>query len=227
MSDPDAGRFALRGVKLSIPRALLSERMLEAFQSGKYEALEARYLHCFLRDGDRLLELGGGVGYLSALAGKTVNLDACCVVEANPVLCETIRDTHRRNGFDYEVINALACPPSDDDAETAAFYLRKNFWGSSLDGSAAYEKKIEIAKLDLQKLIDRFAPTVIICDIEGAEVDLVPATDFRGVERLYFELHKSQTGKEGIARLFKALHAQGFGYDPDNSVGAVVLFERL
>ncbi|MFV1878767.1 hypothetical protein [Nioella sp.] len=227
MSDTEYSYFELKGVSIRIPQEILSERMREAFESGKYESLEARYMHRILKPGDRLLELGGGVGFISALAGKTVELEACTVVEANPLLCEVITETHRRNGFSFRVLNAVAGPAGEDQTSGIPFYLRENFWGSSLDGTRSYRSVTNVARLDLQKLIEEFQPTIIICDIEGAEVDLVSEIDFSTVDRLYFEVHKAETGIKGVYSLFGSLLSQGFSYDPDNSVGAVVLFSKI
>lgn len=227
MSDTKFSYFELKGISIRLPQEILSDRMREAFESGKYESLEARYMHRILKPGDRLLELGGGVGFLSALAGKTVELGACTVVEANPLLCEVITETHRRNGLNFRVLNSVACPAREDQSSSVPFYLRENFWGSSLDGSRKYRSVTNVARLDLQKLIDEFQPTIIICDIEGAEVDLVSEIDFSTVDRLYFEIHKAASGIKGIHSLFLNLLMQGFSYDPDNSVGAVVLFTKI
>jgi FkbM family methyltransferase len=227
MSGTEYSYFELKGVSIRIPQEILSKRMHEAFDSGKYEALEARYMHRILKPGDRLLELGGGVGFISALAGKTVELEACIVVEANPVLCEVITETHRRNGLNFRVLNAVACTAGDARTSSIPFYLRENFWGSSLDGTRSYRSVMNVARLDLQKLIEEFQPTIIICDIEGAEVDLVSGIDFSSVDRLYFEVHKAETGLKGIHSLFRNLLLQGFSYDPDNSVGAVILFSKI
>lgn len=225
VADTGVEIYRLSGVELRIPSRVLSPRMRIAFSSGKYEALEARYLSRILKDGDRLLELGGGVGFISALAGKTKRIDACCVVEANPELCSIIEETHRINGLTVDVRNGAAFAEFGVEKETS-FYLRDNFWGSSLSSTGGFRAEVKIPKLDFQHLIDTFKPSIIICDIEGGEVDLFPGIDLSTVDRVYFELHKSMTGQKAIGRLFRSLIAQGLIYDTDSSVGSVVLFSR-
>jgi FkbM family methyltransferase len=218
--------FHLHGVEISLPQSILSAKMREVFANEKYEGLEARYIERVVRDGDRLLELGGGVGFISTLASKKKALEACLIIEANPDLRDIILDTHQRNGSTATVITGVACPPDSTIDAPISFYLRENFWGSSLNSQSKYVRKVDVPRIDLQNLLREYRPTVVICDIEGGEVDLFPNIDMTGVDRIYFELHKTMTGLSKISRLFTALMSQGLFYDPDASVGAVVLFSR-
>jgi ABC-type hemin transport system substrate-binding protein len=80
--------------------------------------------------------------------------------------------------------------------------------------------------LDFQSLILEARPTVIISDIEGGEKDLFYDVELAGVRHVFLEVHKSIIGLNGIAEVASALGRQGLYYDPDFSVGAVVMFSK-
>ncbi|ARE39198.1 Methyltransferase, FkbM family [Rhodovulum sp. P5] len=224
--------FTLRGIKIELPPHLLTPPILEAISAGRYERLEANQLVRILRDGDRLLELGGGIGYLSSLASKTVKLESCHVIEGNPELVPIIAKTHALNAVDAVVENAIALSRTgrldlvSAAQDEVAFYLRTNFWGSSLSDSSAYREKVTVPVRDMQGLLDGIHPSVVIADIEGGEVDIFDRLDLRGVRSVLLEVHKSVIGIEGIHRIFATLSREGLLYDPDCSVGAVVHFTR-
>ena len=60
-------RFEVNNVTLDVDDSLLNERLSEKLDSGGYEAVEARAASTRVKPGDRVLELGGGVGYILSL----------------------------------------------------------------------------------------------------------------------------------------------------------------
>ncbi len=224
--------YVVQGVRLLLPESLLTPALLKAFETGRYEHLEARQLPRFLRDGDRLLELGAGVGFISSLASRTVKLHGPTVVEANPDLVPVIRTTHQLNGVTADVRNAVALSRAGRDSlgigssGEAQFYQRTNFWGSSLGPTPGYKSVAGVPTLDFQTLVRETKPTVIIADIEGGEKDLFVDVAIEGVRHVFLEVHKNVIGLKGIADMAAALAQQGLYYDPDFSVGAVVMFSR-
>ena len=60
--------FTLRGLTLTLPEAALKGNLERALSSGRYENHEADALLLHLRPGDRLLDLGAGLGFICALA---------------------------------------------------------------------------------------------------------------------------------------------------------------
>lgn len=224
--------FVVQGVQLRLPDRLLTPSILKAFETGRYERLEANQLPRFLRDGDRLLELGGGVGFISTIARRAAKLESCTVIEANPDLIEIIRETHRRNAVAAEVHNAVVLSKRDrtnfevDADDTVAFFQRKNFWGSSLLSTPGYASIARIPVVDFDAMLGRVRPSIIIADIEGGEANLFDGTQLHGVRHILIELHKNVIGLRGITHIGATLAAQGLHYDPDYSIGAVVMFSR-
>jgi hypothetical protein len=97
------------------------------------------------------------------------------------------------------------------------FYRRENFWASSTaqrkgdarDGVAA----ISIPALDINALIARFRPTVLVVDIEGAEHGLFDAAELDGVRTMIVEFHPRLYGLQGVRDVTRALSRHGFAYD--------------
>ena len=203
----------VQGIKLNLPVELLTPRIKTAIETQKYEHLEARQLGRFLRDGDTLLEFGGGIGFISALAAKKASLNGCVVVEANPILIPVIEETHRLNKSEATIINAVALSETSPlwsrstDGLTAPFFVSENFWESSLTHSSEYKSYHNITMILTKDFISNYKPTVIICDIEGGEIDIFENTDLTTVRMAFFEVHKNLIGLTGINHLIRTLEA--------------------
>ena len=72
----------------------------------------------------------------------------------------------------------------------------------------------------------RVAPTVLICDIEGAEADLLPAADLSGLRAAIVEVHPQWIGQAGVQAVFDAMNRGGLSYFPKASEGKVVTFRK-
>jgi hypothetical protein len=113
-------------------------------------------------------------------------------------------------------------------AQELAFYIRRDFWGSSLsDKAGRFETEVKVPVEPLNEVVKQFNPTFVICDIEGAELDLVTNARWGGVTRVLLELHTRVIGGSGVKRLFEAMSARDFYYDQYGSNGSVVLFSRV
>jgi hypothetical protein len=76
-------RIELTGVRLELDGELISEHVLGAIEEGRYERTEARQFRRVIEQGERIVELGGGIGYLSTLAlkqGKVGSAEVCDAV---------------------------------------------------------------------------------------------------------------------------------------------------
>ncbi|MCL5777044.1 FkbM family methyltransferase [Limibaculum sp. FT325] len=208
-----------------LARRVITPPILAAILSGRYEANEARFLGEIVEPGDRVLEIGAGIGVISTLLARRPEVAHIVAVEANPRLIPMIRAVHAQNGVEgVTLLNTIL----GRGAGSAPFYLRRDFWMSSLSpGPEPYDERIEVGMSDLGALLRRERISLVICDVEGAETGLFSGTDLAGVDRVYMELHDHLTGMSGIARVFGDMAAQGLAYDPRGSSGQVVLFRRL
>jgi FkbM family methyltransferase len=214
--------FIYQGVNLDIPNALLTERLRDAFQRGYYEAAEASQIPGILQDGERILEIGAGIGFVSALAGLTGKASKIIAVEANPALIGTIKRNHQINNVVAEVYNEIL----SKEEGIGHLYVHADFWASSLTGWDG-ARQVEVAKTSFQRRLGEWKPTLIIVDIEGGESTLFDGIDLSGVTRVMLELHQENIGRRGMKHVFDVLSAQGFHYDQWHSSKDVVTFTHI
>jgi FkbM family methyltransferase len=220
--------IVINGVRLDISSPEISTRLVEKMKLGFYEAQEAKCIKTAAQKGDRLLEIGAGVGFLSCIAAQTQLFEAITVVEANPQLIGTIKRNHQINNAQCEVLNVVLSPEPVQPESTAPFYVRADFWASSLSSRPPNFSRIDHVPLySFQALLDNFRPTFIACDIEGGEYDIFQGVTLAGVKKVLVELHQKVIGRKGMKRVFDTLSEKGFHYDQWHSSGSVVLFSHI
>lgn len=209
------------GIKVPFVPSIITPKIERPMRNSRYEAGECAALRRILRPGDRVLELGAGVGLLSTVASLVPGVEAVTTVEANPDLIPLIRETHRLNGATrVDLRNGVA---TADDGEDMAFYIRPDFWASSLEPSSrGYSKIATLPRYALKSLVKEVRPTVIVCDIEGGEMGLFDEADLSGVRALVIEFHAKVYGDEGVAAILAMLAAKGFVLAAENKVGSTV-----
>lgn len=220
--------FQLNGVQIEAPTDVITPTIAAALSSGAYEAEEARIVVRALKPCDRVLEIGSGLGFITTLIARDDRVASLLAVEADPRLARRAAMTLSRNGcVKAEVVNAVLAPVASA-GDTALFYLRPDFWMSSMmETDVPYDSAVNVPVLPLNEILTARAITCIVCDIEGAEVALLSGADLAGVDRVVVELHDHVTGLSGVSDLFDAMRRKGLVYDPRCSEGAVVLFRRL
>jgi len=222
-------KFAqLNGISLDLSHSAISAKLRQRIAKGFYEKQEAKCILGASQQGDRLLEIGGGIGYISSLAWRTGKFESVTVVEANPALIPIIEQNHRLNEVQAQVIHAAASADEADHSRHVPFYIRDDFWASSLSPKPpGYATMTEIPAIPVQQLIDELKPSFVVCDIEGGEGAIVPSLTFSGVRTIMIELHQSFIGGIGVKNIMDSISRQGFHYDQRFSCGGVVLFTQL
>lgn len=208
----------------------MSDAVWRAIRSGRYETAELRAGLGALRAGDRLLELGGGLGIVGAVLASGTEVARILSVEADPRLIPHMRRLHADNGIAN--IDVLNCVPTASPRDGALFYVRRDFWRSSLDpATGPWVQAVRVPTRTLGSLLGDFRPTVVMADIEGGEAGLFGAPqDFSGVRAVVMELHLRNYPDPALAAvdgIFRALSVQGFAYLPRLSGGEVVTFRRI
>lgn len=202
--------FTLRGLTLSLPEAALKGNLERALSSGRYENHEADALLLHLRPGDRLLDLGAGLGFICGLAARVLGEGAVFGVEAGPETVKLARKNLTANGFaGVKLMRGAVVGEGEGEVE---FGQRPAFWASGLQGPEGWPENAEVIRVParpIAKLLERFAPTVISCDIEGGELEVL-TQPLPGVRLVVVETHPQVYGPEGVERITQALVAQGF-----------------
>jgi FkbM family methyltransferase len=197
-----------------------------AISTGAFEAEEAAELPYIVEPGDRVLEIGAGIGFISTLLDRHSSVDKVIAVEANPHLMPYMEQLHDVNGV--QKVDRRNAVLTNQGIDAMTFYLRQDFWMGSLSaGPNPYQATVDVPTQNLDRLIRDENISLIVCDIEGAETKLFRDADLSGVTRIYVELHDHVTGLQGVRDLFKTLEDKDFTYDPRHSSKSVVLFRRV
>ncbi|MGG7567769.1 glycosyltransferase family 2 protein [Rhodovulum sp. DZ06] len=295
---PDApGVIEIDGLRLPLDPRIVTRRIEKALRKGRYEKGERRALAALLRPGDRVLELGGGLGLVSAMAALQDGVERVVVVEANPDLLPVIARTHRLNGVaTAEIVHGAVAPgrgeaeaarpgagtsggdgswpqgpgaadphaiapspqgpeglqgpegseglgvaapggaygapvqvaaPAPNGAPTIPFYLRRDFWASSMEpDSRPWERTAQVPLLPLGALLARHRPTVLACDVEGAELGLFDRLDLSGLRAVVLELHPKVYGPDAAQRIMRSLDDAGLRLQPVRRATSVRVFLR-
>jgi FkbM family methyltransferase len=214
-----------RGMKFPDDPAILRGRLRKMLRQNNYEAKESEATLRVVREGDRVIELGAGVGYMSTLVASKRKVASVHSFEANPALIPYIRRVHQANGLDNaEVTHAILGAA----AGQVDFHVRDDILSSSMTRFEGEEppQTHQIDVLDAGAVFDDLKPNVLICDIEGAEVDLIPALDLSNLRAAIIELHPQWIGPEGVNKVFSAFMSAGLAYYHRGSQNKVVSFRR-
>jgi FkbM family methyltransferase len=215
-------RFQPSGILIEMTRRMLAPEIWEALARGDYEAAELAGLLGLIRPGDTVLELGAGIGFIGSFIARALAPRRLVSVEADPRVAAIAARTHALNNVTVELHNTLVAA---EDGEVT-FFQQEAFWSSSTSWLPD-STEVRLPTTAFRRLLAEVRPDVLVLDIEGGEVDIFDGVDLTGIRAISLEVHRRLTGLAGIHRLFAALGAAGFAYDPIWSKGAVVVFGRI
>lgn len=219
---PDARyRFVMRGVPLEVPRAVLTPEIWRYLCEGRYETEELDAIVSATRPGDRVLELGAGIGFISSFVAQRLGVERVVAVEANPKLIEVARRNHAINNVPVELVNAVVAQENG----TVPFYMHADFWRCSMTPQPDTEE-VRLPARALRDLLAEVRPSLLIVDIEGGELTVFDGIDLSGVREAILEVHPDVIGLDGIGRVFARFAEEGLFYHPRKSSRAVVVLAR-
>jgi len=227
LTSGDIKYHQLNGIKIPLLKEIISPNLKKAIVSDTYESGEHKELQRIIQKGENILEIGAGIGYISALCRKNPKVNNITIFEANPLLIDFIRAVHDLNNIkNVSLKHGVLLNNFYED--TIDFYVRKDFWASSLSKEKfGHKQVVKVPVYNFNKTISEIKPTLIICDIEGGELNLLKNSDLTGVKKIYLELHQKLLGRKGMLEIFKILQNRGFHYDQWHSHGGVVLFSHI
>jgi FkbM family methyltransferase len=188
----------------------------------EYERQELQVLRQTLRPDDRYFEIGAAIGVVATAACQIVGDENVIAYEANPALLPVARETTARNGFQPQIINAVLGNETD---ETADFYVNEIYLSSSLTPQPS-ARKISVPTRRFADELNRFRPSYLMLDIEGAEVDLLTPHLPEYIQRVCVEVHPGVVGVEVLNELVVGIIKQGLLLQTSVCVGDVLFFER-
>ncbi|GGB41463.1 hypothetical protein GCM10011505_23630 [Tistrella bauzanensis] len=193
------------------------------FWLGEYEREERSLLAATLQPDDVVLELGTGLGVISTLAalilgsGKNVHS-----YEANPKLEADIRRVYEANGVKP---NFHPFPLGLSECDIT-FYVSPNFFSSTTVDHGQSAEKVTVRQQPISDVLTHLRPSYLIMDIEGGEVDLVPAMDLSSIDRILIEVHPHKAGPAPVSAMIASILGRGFCLDTRRSSRDVLFFFR-
>lgn len=221
-------RIQHMGVVLEINPTVMAPRIVEAIKRGIYEKAEGRIVKSLIKEGDVVLELGAGIGFLTTVMATDPRVAKIVAYEADVQLADIARKTLLLNNIvnDGRVDIRNAVVSNSVTTPSIEFYVHDEFWMSSLQSNEEASRVDDVRVDRLNSVLRDVTPNLIVCDIEGGELGLFADADLSTVTRILIELHQYRIGDKGIMDLFSALQARGFCYDQYRSERAVVCFYR-
>lgn len=224
-------QFKLDGLKLKIPQACMNDNIQDAITQGRYEGNETTATKHHVKHTDRVLDLGGGAGYVAFQAARIAGSANVTTVEASPAMFKAIGESAEKNGLDELRVLHGAVVPDTHPEETVSFEVLPGFWASSVAVDGAKKKKVSklvtVPALKFADLQEVAQPTVITMDIEGAETDLAKGNWHPSVRIVIMEIHHQSYGLHALRQLIMDMFANGFGLMPWGTRGSVLVFKRL
>jgi len=187
-----------------------------------YELKERKLVHAVLQENDRVLEVGSGIGIVASTCARICGPENITCYEANPQTAEYIKRNFALNGMKPQLrMKAMA-----SYSGVIKFFINDNILSSSLN-DRDFGGETELPCDDLVEVLKELKPNVLVMDVEGAEVDLLPLVDLSNIEKIIIELHPWVVGEAKIQDLVNSLLESGFRRDDDTaSSDDVVCFMR-
>jgi FkbM family methyltransferase len=208
----EATGHAVECLGVKVPHSpFLHDKRIERIRTERYEGQEIRGALNVVRKGDRVLELGAGIGLVGAVVAANAGPATVRAYEANPALIPHIEALYALNGLGniISVRNAVLMGGPDRPA-TMPFHIGASFLGSSLLDQGRSRATVEVPTADLAAVMADLAPDVLIIDIEGGEREILRHIDLSGLRAVVIEFHPEAYGVEGMQECKATLRAAGF-----------------
>jgi FkbM family methyltransferase len=228
-TSPQDAAFAAHCLGVDVPASpFLNDGRIARINAAKYEGQEIAGALQLVRPGDRVLELGAGIGIVGAVAAKNRAPARVVSFEANPNLIPHIRALYTANGLNdrIEVRNQVLVS-APDRPETLPFHIHNSYLGSSLDGNPDRAREtVDIATADFDAVRREVRPDVLLMDIEGGELAILQHANLDGLRGIVIEFHPKAYEVAGMRACKDILRAAGFAPVKDFSSRTVWVAER-
>lgn len=221
-------KFELNGITLRIPAKCLNNELENALTSGRYESAESAALKRHAKAGDRLLDLGAGAGYVSALGAQILGGANVVSVEASSDMIDVLeRNLKGNNAKDATVVHGAVVADSHV-GDTVEFAMRPAFWASSIATEGVPKNIVHsMPALRLSDLLAEHRPSILMMDVEGGEVELCQQALPDCVRLLIMEIHTKRYPLASVRAMFDGLSRNDMAYMPWGSRAEVLVFQRI
>jgi FkbM family methyltransferase len=206
------------GIHIPLDDPNITGPVREVMEQGLYESGDIRALKALVLPGDKVMEVGGGIGFVSALAAKFVGSENVFTYEANPAMEGSIRRLWSMN----DVAPQLTIAAVSDRAGTVKLSSEPAYWDVRVTDSGQ-----EVAAVAFADELERVRPTLLLMDCEGSEERLLgPIPLPASLTRVISELHPELIGARACNAVIRAMLNQGFELRLDLCGGPLWTFVR-
>jgi len=220
-------RIDIGPVSLALEDPRVPEKTRDAMIRGRYEFKEREVARRMLSDGDRVIELGAGMGVVSLTIAKLVGSKAIRSFEANPVIIELARSNAEANDMPVTFCNVIASPRViAEETPFIDFFVLGSFEASSTRRINPNQTAIQVPTSPLEDEISSHRANALVFDIEGFETEIISKTNLSGIDKLIMEIHPKILGLDTCVDLIDQLETKGLILRRDLAFGDVLAFER-
>lgn len=162
----------LKGLKFDCSSEQISPHTKAQIFFGIYESAEYRFCNKYIPASANIIELGSSIGLISSFVSQTKAPKNIVAIEANPELIPVINANFALNRVkNYKIINKAI---GLDKSENLWFSKGSdNTTGVISDKQSDGAAKVQCTTLSDIVTQEDFGGYVLICDIEGGEVDIL------------------------------------------------------
>jgi FkbM family methyltransferase len=203
-------KVKIRGQRFFVDNPLIETRRKSWMYFGIYELSELDFVERYIDPADAVIEVGGSIGVVSCATNRKLSdPQKHIVVEANPGLIQTLKKNRELNRCEFRI----ECAAVSYGADQVEFHKAENFLGGSVsrkDGDVVSVKTTTLGRLVAESGSSTVA---LVCDIEGAELELVKneISVLRDCVRLILmETHPAKVGEEPTRAMLQMLKQASF-----------------
>jgi FkbM family methyltransferase len=200
--------ISIEGIRIRIGRHM-SRRVERALSKGDYEREELRLIGAVLSPDDIVLEIGAGLGLMSAYCAKRIGSDRVFACEADPDLEPCIRETYHLNDVE-PTLEMCAVGPHPGRVTLSR---DKHLVSSSVARRRVGVRPVEVPGKALNYLVRKIRPSLLVIDAEGTERELFDGAELPTVTRVVLELHHRVIGLAATDQARTRLSELGFEVD--------------
>ncbi|MEM8730304.1 MAG: FkbM family methyltransferase [Pseudomonadota bacterium] len=193
------------------PSRYLHDGRIARLNAGQYEGDEIKGALHVVEESDVVLEIGAGIGVVGGVVAARCKPRRILSFEANPELIPEIRALYDANGLTDRIgVENAVLISAPDRPQSLPFYLHKSYLGSSLSHPGKkLRKEVSVPTRDFASVCAGLAPTVLIMDIEGGELELLRHADLSRFRAVVLEFHPGVYGIDGMRSLKALLREAG------------------
>ncbi len=210
----------VNGIKVCVDERLVPKSIRKQLLQKRYESQELELVRATLVAGDKVLEIGAGIGFIGIACTRICGPGNVLSYEANPAMMPLIEKNYALNGLEPNLVARVVAAQSGE----AEFFFSDHPLSSSL---VDREKgKPSVVKADaIADVVEDFEPTAIVMDAEGAEIDLLRNCSLEKIRKMIVEMHPHVVGNEAIESLCDHLSTAGFAVT--KRMAKVYVLERV